>query len=78
MIQGLCLSGKAHANMVTKSFTDFVFTFFSSEAPDVLSVTPINVNIPNVTLPNNTMQYVLIGMKEKLMTLPDRIDEPRF
>lgn len=51
--------------------------FCSTETPDTLSFNPIYVNFPNTTLTNGTMQYIMVAMKEKQVTLPDRIDEPR-
>ena len=50
---------------------------YSTETPDTLNFNPISLNFPNTTLTNGTMQYALISMKEKMYTLPDRIDEPR-
>jgi hypothetical protein len=50
---------------------------FSTETPDTLNVNPISLNIPATSLANGTMQYAMISLKEKQVTLPDRLDEPR-
>jgi hypothetical protein len=51
---------------------------FSTETPDTLNVNPISLNIPATGLANGTMQYAMISLKEKQVTLPDRLDEPRY
>jgi hypothetical protein len=56
-----------------------IFLNTSTETPDTLNFVPININMPAATnmTNNNSMQYAMFSLKEKQVTLPDRLDEPR-
>jgi hypothetical protein len=51
---------------------------FSTETPDTLNFVPISITMPAPTIETNrSMQYAMFSLKEKQVTLPDRLDEPR-
>jgi hypothetical protein len=69
---------KVHPGLYTIMIHDPSLIPISTGIQDAYRIVQKDLAVPNIALPNGTMQYAMVSMKEKFLMMPRRIGKVWF